>query len=160
MKETWVSEALIIRACNTPGGSGGVMRWNQKVARESVVVLTAKARIGSKLDHMDPTDFYVPGCYKRGFRQHNYGNGVYTQSQIGNVCPHARYVELGRGHSYGHEALSSRFVKGGMKMMTPKHGTSGFSGDGAIYSTVKDVCRANGMRGELHSIIKIAASAL
>lgn len=134
------------------------MRWNRKVAEESVALLRMNARVGSRADHTSPHSFYVPGCYKNGFLWRNFGNGAWTQSEIANTCPHAYFVEMGRNPSGGKEAFSSIHLTSakGIGMRTPKHGTKGFSGDGAMSDTVHAVARANGMKGEIRSIAAIA----
>jgi len=151
---TVISDQLIIKACNTPGGSGGVLRWNRRVAARAVRILRATAPEGNPANHaadgnqLSRREPYIPGCYRRGFDHRNYGGGTghRTQSVIYNSCDHARYVELGRGPSHGEEWFTWSRVRGGRQVLKTDSGTHGFRGRRFLYPTVKATLTANGMK--------------
>lgn len=91
-----VSDALIIRACNIEGGSGGVADWANNLSRKMVTFGRAIAPVG------DPGDAgsrdYVVGTYKAsfGWDRGARGSGHKVVRHIYNDAPHAWYVEHGR----------------------------------------------------------------
>jgi len=146
----YISSVAIIKACNTDTGSGGVKRWNRKVARTAIRKLRVGARMGEEMNHMLPGRApYTPGCYAGGFNTRHSGNGHWTRSDIGNDCPHAYFVEMGRRPSSGNEVFSvqATFHAGGWARVKSKHGTSGFKGDGTIFQQANLAALEEGMKG-------------
>lgn len=152
--KTMISDQLIIRACNTVIGSGGVKRWNNKVGFAALRTVKARAEVGNPLNHMlDP--LYVPGCYRNGFQWTRGGNQHKTWTIISNICPHATYVERGRGVSHGFEVFTWAKI-GGHKVIA-EEGTRGFKGNPILFPTVNQVAKRLGMRGgvTLRSVVGV-----
>jgi hypothetical protein len=96
-----VSDALIIKACNTPRGSGGVARYANRLALAMLVEAEALAPIGDVLDAGSRNE--VVGTYQASFEiaRGDRGNQHKVIRYVINDAPHARYVEFGRGLSTG-----------------------------------------------------------
>jgi hypothetical protein len=95
-----VSDALIIRACNIEGGSGGVADWANSLSRKMVKFGQAIAPVGDPGD-AGSRDFVV-GTYKAsfGWERAARGNGHIVARTIFNDAPHAFYVEHGRNPAF------------------------------------------------------------
>jgi hypothetical protein len=89
-----ISDALIIKACNTPGGSGGVAReMNDWVKRCKLrAINTAPVNDPANATHRGG----AVGTYKASFRSKRSGNQHVLSRAVFNIAPHAPYVEYGR----------------------------------------------------------------
>lgn len=141
----FISDALIIRACNTRTGSGGVWRWSAITAKKVITKAESMAPLGDPLNHaadgwpLTRRPEYIPGCYKGGFRFDGIGSeGHYTRATVYNICPHAKYVERGRGSSSGYEVFTSAHVNFGADIITRHTGTGGWDGKHILYKAFKD----------------------
>ena len=86
---------LIIKACNTPTGSGGVWRWIEAAKRDVLKNAVKIAPVNNTLNsqHRGGTD----GLYKASFRSNRVGsNGHQLRRTVYNVAPYANIVEKGR----------------------------------------------------------------
>ncbi len=94
-----ISDALIIRACNTPTGSGGVARWADRMVAEMKLEAEMLAPVGDELDAGSRGG--VVGTYidSFGIERGDRGNQHKVIRYVYNDAPHARYVEFGRGPS-------------------------------------------------------------
>ena len=148
--KVYISDQLIISRCHTLTGSGGVKRWNQRTARKVVVTAQATAPVGDYLNHDNYHFFwrptYVPGCYRRGFRSDNISIGHRNFSRVGNICPHALWVEKGRESNRGSprkELYSwARFPGDAFE----SRGTGGFRGIYFLYPLAKSIYTASKMK--------------
>lgn len=104
---SYISETLVIRALNTPGGSGGVARFADRVARRMVAQAISIAPMGEVGD-AGSRDGLV-GVYKASFhwKKVRGGNAHHVRRDIYNSAGHARFVEFGRGRSWGYEKFTS-----------------------------------------------------
>jgi len=95
-----ISDALIIRACNKPGGSGGVYKWIEAATRDTMRYAvqgspTGKAGNYGSAWHLERGS--TPGTYKRSFRMDRSGsNGHWLRRRVANTAHHAGVVEKGR----------------------------------------------------------------
>jgi hypothetical protein len=90
-----ISEALVIKALNTPSGSGGVWRWIEGVAQQTRRNAIKIAPVGNPLDSLHRPE--PPGRYKKSFRIRRVGSNQHILvRQIINTAPHAIIVEKGR----------------------------------------------------------------
>lgn len=102
-----ISDALIIRACNTPTGSGGVARFADRVARTVVVKARTgapKGKVGDKGSHIIKTG----GTYRASFVtiKGDRGNQHQVIRYAGNTAPHAGVIETGRSVAYGRQVFT------------------------------------------------------
>jgi hypothetical protein len=89
-----VSDKLIIKACNTPSGSGGVARSMNKTAKK---VKLRAVQLSPRNNPMNATHRGgVVGTYQRSFKTRRYGNGHILVREIWNTSDHAAIVEDGR----------------------------------------------------------------
>ena len=105
---TAISDVLIIRACNTETGSGGVARWLSGVASRTKKLAEARAPVSDPLDRLHrPWD--EGGTYKASFEVlPKVGNQHVIQRYVTNMAPHAVFVERGRSASSKQQFYSSR----------------------------------------------------
>jgi hypothetical protein len=138
-----VSDALIIKACNTPTGSGGVARYANKLANEMKLAAEMLAPIGDELDAGSRNE--VVGTYldSFGIARGDRGNQHKVIRYIYNDAPHARYVEFGRGPSSGSRgperftwsAIGGRWMRAAV--------TRGWEGHHVLEKALATVVRAN-----------------
>ncbi len=90
-----ISDTLIIKACNTPGGSGGVAKEMNDWAKRCKLRAINTSPVN---DPMNATHRGgVVGTYKASFKSSRKGsNGHILRRTLLNVAPHAPYVEYGR----------------------------------------------------------------
>jgi hypothetical protein len=89
-----VSDKLIIKACNTPGGSGGVARDMNATAKK---VKMRAIQLSPRNNPMNASHRGgVVGVYQRSFKTRRYGNGHILVREIWNTAKHAGVVEDGR----------------------------------------------------------------
>lgn len=156
----FISEQLIIKACNTPGGTGGVFRWNQDVGRRTVAIAKSKAPVGNALNRVH--DGFRTGCYRDGFEQINRGNQHVTQSIVFNSCPHAEYVEGGRGSTSGRGYVDSSYYErfswtGTNGRIIRSRGTIGFAARPTLFPALEEALRLGGMDKTRSKQITLAA---
>lgn len=103
-----ISDTLIIKACNTEAGSGGVARWLSGVSRRVKEECEAKAPVSDPADRMHrPWD--PGGTYKASFvRGPKIGNQHRIQRTVTNTSDHAIFVERGRSSSRADQYFSSK----------------------------------------------------
>lgn len=95
--KVYISDTLVIKALNTPGGSGGVARdLNKtvtKIKRRAIGYSMAELK-SSPLDatHRGSTT----GTYRRSFKSTRRGNGHILVRTVYNDARHAGVVETGR----------------------------------------------------------------
>jgi hypothetical protein len=93
-KTVWISDALIIKACNTDTGSGGVSREMNKMAKK---VKLRAIQLSPRNNPLNATHRGgVVGTYQRSFNTRRYGNGHVIVRVIENTSDHAGVVEDGR----------------------------------------------------------------
>lgn len=91
----YISNALVIKALNTPGGSGGVYRWVEGFADDVLRIAVAKAPVNNPLNANHRSGGV--GTYKRSFHISRIGSNAHAlRRSIYNDAPHARIVEYGR----------------------------------------------------------------
>jgi len=90
----YISDVLVIKACNTPGGSGGVADEMNRMAKRTLqrAQMTAPVNNPQNATHRGGE----VGTYKASFRRYRRGNGHYLLRTIYNIAPHAVFVEKGR----------------------------------------------------------------
>lgn len=89
-----VSDKLIIKACNTETGSGGVARDMNETAKK---VKLRAIQLSPRNNPMNATHRGgVVGTYQRSFKTRRYGNGHILVREIWNTAKHAAVVEDGR----------------------------------------------------------------
>jgi hypothetical protein len=92
---TAISNALIIKALNTPGGSGGVYKEMERLKRSTIAQARFIAPIGKPDNAMHRGG--VTGRYKASFGSDRKGsNGHFVRRTVYNTAPYAYYVEFGR----------------------------------------------------------------
>jgi hypothetical protein len=92
---TEFSTALIIKALNTPGGSGGVAREMDRIRRSTIALARLSAPVNNPDDAMHRGG--VTGTYKAAFKSDRKGtNGHYVRRAVFNDADHAIIVEQGR----------------------------------------------------------------
>jgi hypothetical protein len=123
-----ISGLALYKALHTPGGSGGVRDWVDERARVTVVNAAATAPVG-KAGNKKTHAVKVGGTYKRSFKFDRRGSGrTNSRATVYNTAPYARFVEFGRGRSYGYEKFSWTKNKPRNSVKARKHGTRGFRG--------------------------------
>jgi len=106
-KGVYISEMLVIKALNTPGGSGGVYRWIEACERDIITaarVLAPKNKIANARHRGG-----VTGTYKASFKGVDRGSrGHHLVRTVHNTANHAGIVEFGRPSTRGkrYEAFS------------------------------------------------------
>lgn len=95
-----ISDLLVIKALNTPGGSGGVWRWIEAVKRDTIKNAIRIAPTNDPLNAIHRGG--VVGTYRASFRSDGRGsNGHFLRRSIYNTADHARIVEHGRRSTRG-----------------------------------------------------------
>jgi hypothetical protein len=90
----YISDTLIIKACNTPGGSGGVADDLNRTAKRTLQRAQALAPVNNPLNAVHRGG--KVGTYKKSFKRYRRGNGHILFRAIYNDAPHAVFVEKGR----------------------------------------------------------------
>lgn len=94
MSKVYISDVLVIKACNTPGGSGGVAREMNKWTARCMARARMTAPVNNVLNAVHRGG--VVGTYAASFKRYRRGNGHYLLRSVYNVAPHAVFVERGR----------------------------------------------------------------
>jgi hypothetical protein len=95
---TVISDALIIKALNTPGGSGGVYKEMERIRRSTLAIARGIAPTGKPVNAMHRGG--AVGKYRASFGSDRRGsNGHYVRRAMYNSADYAYYVEHGRGSS-------------------------------------------------------------
>src|SRR4029079_18320733 len=93
---TVISNPLIIRALNTPGGSGGAYKEMERIRRSTLAIARGIAPLGNPENAMHRGG--LVGTYKASFKSDKRGSsGHYLIRRMYNTADHAYYVEHGRG---------------------------------------------------------------
>ena len=105
---TEISDILIIKACNTETGTGGVARWLSGVQNRVLARCIETAPVNDFVDRMhrpwDPGGTYRDSFVALG----KVGNGHVIQRAVSNTAPHAIFVERGRSGSSKWQFYSSK----------------------------------------------------
>lgn len=98
--KVYIPDTLVIRACNTPGGSGGVWKWIEAVKKDTLrnaVRIAPKGKMGNYGSAYHKQQGSFPGRYRASFRVDGRGsNGHYLRRTITNIAPYAGIIEKGR----------------------------------------------------------------
>lgn len=122
-----ISEMLIIRALNTPSGSGGVYRWIHAAEKDilrAARTLAPKNKIGNARHRGG-----VTGTYKASFVGMDRGSrGHHLVITVHNTAKHAYIVEFGRPSTRGKKFEAFSWVQYPKRPLIYTEGTFGRKG--------------------------------
>lgn len=100
-----ISDALLFRACNMPGGSGGVADWAddqvEKIKRQAI----ARSPVGDPLD-AGSRGWMTGEFVGSWFTERGRGNQHQVVRWVGNRADHAKYLEFDREPAHGRQVFT------------------------------------------------------